>query len=214
MQAGSGFLAQHSKELFLGVGLAQAPIAATIRWPSGLSQQFDSLPVNHRIDIEEGSATFGAKPFGPPAYLHGGPPAGIEGLPEQVETWLIEPLKAPEFSAPDLSGATISLESQRARYALLVFWSADSQLSLDQLRLFDRNRQLLAASELQTLAVNVDRAADLQTARSIAEKAAFHFPVLFATDELAGIYNIVYRHLFDRRRDLGIPTAFLFDRLE
>jgi len=212
LQAGSGFLAQHSKELFFGVGAAQTAIAATIRWPSGLSQQFDSLPVNHRIEIEEGSATGGAKPFGPAAYAHGGLPANIEPLPAQAETWLIEPLKAPEFSAPDLTGAPRSLESQRGRFVLLTFWSASAPLSLDQLGFLDSHRQSLAASELQILAVNLDRAADLQTARSIAERAAFHFPVLFATDDLAGIYNIVYRHLFDRRRDLGIPTSFLLDR--
>ena len=29
---------------------------------------------------------------------------------------------------------------------------------------------------------------------------------------MAGIYNIVYRYLFDRRRDLAIPTSFLLDR--
>ena len=29
---------------------------------------------------------------------------------------------------------------------------------------------------------------------------------------MAGIYNIIYRYLFDRRRDLAIPTSFLLDR--
>ena len=42
--------------------------------------------------------------------------------------------------------------------------------------------------------------------------SAHAFPVLFATDEVAGIYNIIYRHMFDRRRDLGIPTSFLLDK--
>ena len=36
--------------------------------------------------------------------------------------------------------------------------------------------------------------------------------MLLATEEVAGIYNIIYRYLFDRRRDLGIPTSFLLDR--
>src|SRR4029079_10848726 len=38
------------------------------------------------------------------------------------------------------------------------------------------------------------------------------FPVLFATEDVAGIYNIIYRYLFDRRRNLAIPTTFLVDR--
>ena len=38
-------------------------VRATIRWPSGLTQTFENLPVNHRIEIEEGSNEFLAKPF-------------------------------------------------------------------------------------------------------------------------------------------------------
>ena len=30
-------------------------------------------------------------------------------------------------------------------------------------------------------------------------------------DDVAGIYNILYRYLFDRHRDLGLPTSFLID---
>ena len=37
------------------------------------------------------------------------------------------------------------------------------------------------------------------------------FPTLLATSDVAGVYNIVYRYLFDRRRDLGLPTSFLID---
>ena len=29
---------------------------------------------------------------------------------------------------------------------------------------------------------------------------------------MAGVYNIIYRYLFDRRRDLPIPTSFLLDK--
>jgi len=32
-----------------------------------------------------------------------------------------------------------------------------------------------------------------------------------ATPEVAGIYNVIYRYLFDRRRDLGVPISFLVD---
>src|SRR2546425_1996724 len=55
LQAGSGFLSQHSKELFFGVGKAQGTVHASIRWPSGLKQSFARIPVNHRIEIQEGS---------------------------------------------------------------------------------------------------------------------------------------------------------------
>src|SRR5580692_11035301 len=41
LQAGSGFLSQHTKELFFGVGKTEGSVRATIRWPSGLIQVFE-----------------------------------------------------------------------------------------------------------------------------------------------------------------------------
>ena len=50
---------------------------------------------------------------------------------------------------------------------------------------------------------------DVAAVRSFATKQGLSFPILLATQEVAGIYNIVYRYLFDRRRDLALPTSFL-----
>jgi len=213
LQAGSGFLAQHSKEVPFGVGGQEGPIRATVRWPSGISQEFERLPVDHRIEIEEGSATFVATPFAtpPPAYAQEGPPAPVEPLPSVVETWLIEPLKAPEFSLPDLDGNLRELRSFRGGFVLLNFWATKPQLCREQLRLLNRNQSSLAASKLAVLAINVDDSNNLGTAQTMTRQEALSFPVLFATENLAGIYNIIYRYLFDRRRDLAIPTSFLLD---
>src|SRR5207245_4325222 len=52
---------------------------------------------------------------------------------------------------------------------------------------------------------------DPPSAHSFAARERFSFPVLFATSEVAGIYNILYRYLFDRRSDLSAPTSFLID---
>jgi tetratricopeptide (TPR) repeat protein len=214
LQAGSGFIAQHSKEIFFGVGKPEGTIRATVRWPSGITQEFESIPVNHRIAIEEGSAEFVAKPFAAPpqAYAQAGPPLKLEPLPSQIGTWLIEPLKAPAFSLPDLEGNLRELRSVRGGCVLLNFWATAAPLCADQLRLLHQNQTALAKSELEILAVNVDDAGDIRTARSLATLERFSFPVLFATEDVAGVYNIIYRYLFDRRRDLAIPTSFLLDK--
>jgi len=214
LQSGSGFLAQHSKELFFGLGKQEGTVRATVRWPNGLTQQFERLPVNHRIEIEEGTTEFVAKPFAaaPSAYAHAGPPPALEPLPSHVETWLIEPLRAPGFSLPDLNSNMREPKPSRGGFLLLNFWATAATLSLDQLRLLHRHRSALATSKLEILAVNVDKADDVQEARSFATKEGLSFPVLFATEEIAGIYNIIYSHLFDRHRDLAIPTSFLLDK--
>jgi len=214
LQAGSGFLAQHSKEVFFGVGKPEGTLKAKVRWPSGLVQQFDALPVNHRIEIEEGNPTFVAKAFAATAqaYTQAEPPRALEQLPSQVETWLITPLKAPEFSLPDLQGNTRKLQQFRGSFLLLNFWATTASLCREQLRELQQHHAAFAANHLEIVAVNIDDVSDISGARSMATEGRLSFPVVFATEEMAGIYNIIYRYLFDRRRDLAIPTSFLLDR--
>ncbi len=214
VQAGSGFLAQHAKQVFFGVGEEAGPVQATIRWPSGLSQELASLPANHRIEVEEGKAAFIAKPFSATtaAYTEASPPPAQQPLPARTATWLLQPLRAPEFSLPDLTNTQRALKDYRGECVLLCFWSLAAPLSMEQLKLLHRRRASLAADRVTVLAINLDDPAQASEARAYARREAISFPVLFATEEIAGIYNLIYRYLFDRRRDLGIPTAFLLDR--
>jgi Flp pilus assembly protein TadD/peroxiredoxin len=214
LQAGSGFLAQHSKEVFFGVGKPGGMLKAKVRWPSGLVQQFEALPVNHRIEIEEGNPSFVAKAFAatPQAYTKATPSPTLEKLPSQVETWLVTPLKAPGFSLPDLAGNTRELQQFRGSFVLLNLWATIAPLCREQLRDLQQHHSAFAANHLEIVAVNIDDPADIPGARSMATEERLSFPVVFATEEMAGIYNIIYRYLFDRRRDLAIPTSFLLDR--
>jgi Flp pilus assembly protein TadD/peroxiredoxin len=214
LQAGSGFLSQHSKELFFGLGKAQGTVHASIRWPSGLRQSFERIPVNHRIEVQEGSQDFLAKPFAasPPSYARAGEAQKPELLPSSVETWLIEPLSAPEFSLPDLAGKMRDLQSFRGSTLLLSFWATALPSCREQLRFLQQYQSTLTASGLRILGINVDDPGDAQTARSFAANEGLSFPNLLATQDVAGIYNIIYRYLFDRRRDLPIPVSLLLDK--
>jgi tetratricopeptide (TPR) repeat protein len=213
LQAGSGFLSQHTKEVFFGVGKTQGTVGATIRWPSGLTQVFEHLPVNRRIEIEEGSQDFAAKPFASAAASYGASNTQKPGtLPSSVETWLIEPLSAPEFSLPDIAGNTRDLRSFRGSYVLLNFWTAASPACGEQLRFLQKHKSTFASSGLRLLGINLDEPGDVAEARSLVVKEGLSFPILLGTQEVAGIYNIIYRYLFDRRRDLALPTSFLVNR--
>jgi len=64
---------------------------------------------------------------------------------------------------------------------------------------------------LKVLAVNVDQTADGNRGPSGVPGRAFTFPILRGSDDVAAIYNILYRNLFDRHRDLGLPTSFLIN---
>ena len=212
LQAGSGFLSQHTKELFFGLGSHQGPVKATIRWPSGSVQTFADLPVANRILIEEGSSNFRAEPSLP---HHDPTPSAAassdENLPLQLETWLIQPLKAPTFKLAGADGVEHAIDSWHGSPALLTFWSTTSEESLHLLNQFEPGRLKREHSGLKIVAINLDKPARLDEARKVAARYRTAATVLFATEEVAGIYNILYRHLFDRQRDLPIPLTLLLD---
>jgi tetratricopeptide (TPR) repeat protein/peroxiredoxin len=225
LQSGSGFLSQHSKEIFFGLGEVKGPVRASIRWPSGLVQELHDLPPNHRVWVEEGSppsrivafeglkpASFAARggtaqavPFRKPASDES------EQLPSVVETWLLTPADAPDFALPDFSGKTQTLVSFQGKPVLLSLWAAGSAICQEDLQLFNRLHTRWAAQGLQFLTVNVDNSTEAEKVREFARDRHLSFPILLGTDDLAGIYNILYRYLFDRHRDLSLPTSFLID---
>jgi hypothetical protein len=138
VQAGSGFLSQHSKELSFGLGESKGPVQATILWPSGSSQRIRDLPANHRIFIEEGSEQVRIEAFHrapePNPTLQKTTPAKIEQLPTAFATWLLVPVTAPPIALPDLSGKVRSLSQFQGKAVLLNFWSAHSPSCVQDLK--------------------------------------------------------------------------------
>ena len=213
LQAGSGFLSQHTKELFFGVGTARGTVRATVRWPSGGTKTFEQLPIDCRIEIEEDVQNFATKPFTASPFMNADAVAAqrSEDWRASIETWLVQPLTAPEFSLPDVAGTSRSVRSFGGRAVLLHFWATTSPACAGQLRLLQQHQSKLAVDEVRIVSINVDDPRDAQAVKTFAAKQGVSFPVLLATQEVAGIYNIVYHYLFDRRRDLAIPTSFLID---
>jgi tetratricopeptide (TPR) repeat protein len=217
--AGSGFLSQSSKDLFFGLGDAKGLVKASIRWPSGLMQELHDLPSGHRIWVEEGSTTFRREPFKaltPRRELSTIAPQPAEQLPTSVETWLLVPVSAPDFSLPDASGQTRTLGALRGKPVLLNFWISRSPSCQQDLKVFERMNARWASQGLQLLTVNVDEPTvdeilqSPTSARSLSV-AHYSFPILRGSEDVAAIYNILYRYLFDRHRDLNLPTSFLIN---
>ena len=212
IQAGSGFLSQHTKELFFGVGKDSASIHTTIRWPSGLTQTFHSLPLNCRIYLREGSADFQARPYvaSPPVWKNPGNSPKPDVPLTEVQTWLIDPVKAPDFSLPDVAGNLRHLRDFEGRSLLLNFWTSEAPACLDQLQILGEVQSRLA-SELSVLAVNLDVPSDARKLKSLAAVREQTYPILLADSDTAGVYNIVYRYMFSRHRNVPLPISFLID---
>jgi Flp pilus assembly protein TadD len=150
LQAGSGFLSQHSKEVSFGLGTAKGPVNASIHWPSGLVQQLHDLPINHRVWVDEGVEPSRIEPF-QNSSVRSQPAQSASALPATIETWLLVPVPAPVLPPPGAKPMLFQLE-------------------------FDQVRKVTTVSA-----------------------------------DVAAIYNIIYRYLFDRHRDLTLPTSFLID---
>jgi Flp pilus assembly protein TadD/peroxiredoxin len=287
LQAGSGFLSQHSKEVFFGLGAAKSKVKATIHWPSGLVQELRDLPANHRVWVEEGSQGSRVEPFkaytggpqglkpnpvgapngtaeavpstrsspegaaqispalqrwgngkddespGGTTHTHtapqprsgdtGEPGTSVPGreadraesrqglhprhdapLPATIETWVLAPVSAPDFSLPDQSDQTRTLSALRGKPVLLNFSTTPSKLCQQELAAFNQVYARWSTQGLQLMTINLDT-------NNAAPATRYPFPILRASDDVVAIYNILYRYLFDRHRDLSLPTSFLID---
>lgn len=206
--AGSGFLAQHTKLLHFGLGTAQPsvgdPIGAAVHWPSGLRQTFERLPAGHRIDIEEGRATYAATPHRVQVIYGATAERTAETeSPGTGVTWLVEPVLAPPFTLNDQHGARRDLASFNGKAVMLLFVREDCTASREALAavtaLWPRYRE-------EGVAVVV-----MGSGNAMAEAASLPFPALSLDDTTGAVYNIFYRFLFERRRDMPLPSALLLD---
>ena len=96
---------------------------------------------------------------------------------------------------------------------LLNFWTDRSACCQEDLKTFNRLHKSWASQGLQLLTMNLDEiiSADNSQSRPGEHSVSFShlsFAVLRGSEDVAAIYNILYRYLFDRHRDLGLPTSF------
>ena len=208
VQAGSGFLSQHSKELLFGLGASRRVNALTIEWPSGGKQVFRDVPLNHRLRIEEGGQPL-AEPFRTAPALRANNAAVDRAVPPPFGSWLYEPFPAPDFSLPDLRGTPFSLSALRGRPAVALLWSAAATEARTALDALARGADALARAGVGVVAIALDAPEDLSKVRAAAGVTTV--PVVLASEEVGRSYGILYRHLFMNRQDLRLPTAFLLD---
>ena len=215
LRIGTGFLAQHSKELFFGLGSDSAPVSASIRWPSGLVQELRDLPTDHRTWIEEGSPPFRAEPFKTflPAHVKEANPPLLapNSFPRLVETWLLVPVLAPDFSLSDAVGRVETLSQKRGKPVLLHFWSKNAENWESGLRELERFQKEWADEGLRVCAIEIPDIERNTDKRGPEISWAYSFPRLTSSAEIIATYNLLFRQLFDRHRDMSIPVSFLVD---
>ena len=130
VQAGSGYLSQHTKVVQFGLGAAELA-RVTVLWPSGLRQEFGSLHAGFTYSLKEGSPEVISVPF---AVRQEIPPGAVSGdntsaLPD---AWFLDPIPLPEKQpGPGFLHLPTTLSPDRAaKYAVFVRYLFDLRADL------------------------------------------------------------------------------------
>ncbi len=94
VQAGSGFLSQHSKTLHFGLGVKHRA-SVKIVWPSGASQEAIDLEPGYTYTMVEGASDSKRAAFRP-RRLYSDVPVMPDNSPRSADTWFLEPVPTPE----------------------------------------------------------------------------------------------------------------------
>ncbi|MFZ0233314.1 MAG: FG-GAP-like repeat-containing protein [Candidatus Acidiferrales bacterium] len=214
LSAGSGFASQHTKELFFGVGSASNNVSVAVRWPTGVVERFENVPLNHRVEIAEGDKGFKATAYrSTPSYAETARTAPVSPPARAtVSTWLLAPLYGPDVMLPDLSGEIHHISSLRGQPIFLTFFAVNCEDSRQQIEQLQDASAAMSAAGLSVLSVAVNSGPDRAALEEFVRSSHITVPILLADERTLGAWNIQYRYLFDRRRDMSFPTSFLIDR--
>src|SRR3954470_16467498 len=204
VQAGSGFLSQHSKTLTFALGPSERIKTVTVRWPSGAEQRFTDLTPRRHVRLVEGGQ-IEDEPGAASAPAAAAPAVVPSPAAPPASTWLYEPFPAPPFSAPDLEGETRSLTALAGKPALLLFWTTTDPAGRAAVDALGRGRDALSRAGLAPIAIALDPAAEIARVRQASQGAkAAGVPVIAAPADLALSYALLNRHLFMNRPDLPL----------
>ena len=95
LEAGSGFLSQHSKQILFGVGESAVARSVRITWPSGQLQEFSNLHAGKIYSITEASKEITVQPLRAQVKLPSRPVVADNTL-KLEDTWFLEPIPLPE----------------------------------------------------------------------------------------------------------------------
>jgi len=191
VQAGSGYLTQSSRRLHFALMPGETAERLAIRWPDGASQTLSPVPAAGTYRVVEGADRF--EPVVARAVF-----ARTPRKPEQAASlWLVEPVPA-----PSIGGFT----GRPGRLTLLNFWGSWCPPCREEMKEWasPAGARRLAAAGLRVVVAVVDEEPGNGP-------AGLPFPVVNLSAAELTAWNLFHRHLFDRRRDLGLPTSFLLD---
>ena len=197
---GSGFLAQHSKELIFGFGNdvpESSTVTARVRWPAGKTESFPNLAPGYRYHIVEGEAEPKREAFRrPEAQIHFEDAAAkVDRTPDRFSTWLIDPLPLPPLPVFSMPRAPRAPSGARS-----LIWISDASNPADPAATL-----LAVQNQLPSRLIVWSGSPPESLAAQLA------LPAVQADERLRAFLTTLLSYMFDRRRPPGLPTGLLIE---
>lgn len=216
LRAGEGFLTQSSKWLHFGLGEAQQIEKILVRWTDGTSETFESVAVDGRYLLKQGSGRAIQSPGvkrelriapGEPAPLRNAKLARIPCVGLLTTPTLLY-LKRP-FSSQQI------IETGNGSPVLINLWSSSCQPCLKELNEFKARHEELQAAGIQVLALTVDPVRndreEVENAQNLIASNNYPFVTGYADWKLIFLLQSLHNSIVPSGRLLPVPTSFLID---
>ena len=187
IRSGSGFLSQSSRRLHFGIREGERIEALEIVWPAGAKELIKAPPGRGWIRIREGESRWTRLQPKPNPLQSASVGAYVE------HPWLADRVELPDTR----------LNRYRGKKVLLNLWASWCPPCLAELKELSANAARLHGAAVQVVTLKLDE--------NEKANALNPFPSLTADERLVGVYSILYRYLFDLRREIGLPLSFLLD---
>lgn len=187
VRSGSGFLSQTSRRLHFGLVEGEQARSLEIAWPGGVRETIANLPQQGALRVRQGTGTLESLAPAKPVLM---------ALPNESiyeRPWLVEPVAIPDAQ----------LKPFRGKKTLLSLWASWCPPCRTELAEFTKRAEDFTKAGLQVVLLSVEEESSVSSGTP--------FPSLKADHRGIGVYSVLYRYLFDRRRDLALPISLLLD---
>jgi Flp pilus assembly protein TadD/peroxiredoxin len=126
--------------------------------------------------------------------------------PASNGTWMVDPIQIPSPSLKDANGTLHKLNEWKGSAVLLPFASPSCEQSTKFLIELEHGQAQWKAAGVSVVAIVMNA----EQGRGNLP-ADLSYPLLLADERASNVFNLFRRYLFDRRRDMPVPSAFLLD---
>ncbi|MCA9211860.1 MAG: ASPIC/UnbV domain-containing protein [Planctomycetales bacterium] len=225
LRAGEGFLSQSSKRIHFGLGAVRNAdgFHVTVRWPSGIKQEFSNVAANRFYELREGDRELRRiadhERAEQSASIRSATQA--ESQSETASIFLASRIPAPPIRYTRAQKVTAAPVGS-GRPVLINLWASWCVPCQRELVEFDSATKDIAKLGIDLVALSVDTlplsgvsAADIDSntaaANRIIESREWSFSMGMAAQETVQRLQFLEDDLFMQKRSIAIPTSYLLD---